>query len=76
MTKDLVPLDAVPEGEPQLLQLRDVKHRVGLSTTSIYERVRAGTFPKPIHFGARSVRWDARKVRAWIEQRIADDAAR
>jgi prophage regulatory protein len=72
----LVPLNAVPVDEPALLQLRDVKYRVGLSTSSIYERVKAGTFPKPIRLDTRSVRWDARKVRAWIEQRIAEDAKR
>lgn len=68
---ELVPLDAVPAGELQLLQLRDVKYRVGLSTAAIYRHVKAGTFPRPIRLGARAVRWDARKVRAWIEQRIA-----
>lgn len=38
----------------------------GLGVTSIRDRVKAGTFPAPIHFTQRLVRWRAGDVREWI----------
>jgi prophage regulatory protein len=40
-----------------ILRLPKVMARVGLSRSSIYVRVRQGTFPKPVPLGARAVGW-------------------
>lgn len=53
-----------------LLPLPDVRARVGLSTSAIYERMSAGTFPLPTKEGTRSL-WVASEVEAWVQARIA-----
>ncbi|HEY3179633.1 MAG TPA: AlpA family phage regulatory protein [Casimicrobiaceae bacterium] len=58
--------------EPQsLLRLPEVKRRVGLGRTSIYEAIARGDFPRPHKSGERAVAWDSRAVSQWIEARIA-----
>ncbi len=53
-----------------ILRLRDVKARTGLSRSSIYAFIAASTFPAPVKLSARSVGWIEREVDAWIELRI------
>ena len=51
-----------------LIDIKRVKALTDLrSSTTIYVRVKAGTFPAPIHLSARCTRWRARDVRAWLE---------
>jgi prophage regulatory protein len=56
---------------PTILRRKQVESRVGLSRSTIYDAVKAGTFPKPIQLGPRSVGWLESDVAAWLEQRIA-----
>ena len=53
-----------------LLRINEVMARVGLSTPTIYRRIRAGEFPKPISIGTSS-RWPSDRIDAWIDQQIA-----
>lgn len=55
----------------RFLRLPKVKERVPLSTSEIYRRIEAGTFPKPIPLGARAVGWLESDINAWIEQQVA-----
>jgi prophage regulatory protein len=55
-----------------LLRLPAVRVRTGLSRTSIYARVAAGTFPRPIHIGPRAVAWPSDVIDAWIGDRIRE----
>jgi prophage regulatory protein len=58
--------------EPRsLLRLPEVKRRVGLGRTSIYEAVARGDFPQPIKLSERAVAWPSDAVSRWIEARIA-----
>lgn len=57
----------------QLLDKKQVCALVGLKSTSIDDRVRAGTFPEPIRMGARCTRWPAGAVRQWIRAQIEAD---
>lgn len=57
---------------PRIYRRRDVEAVTGLKRSSIYERVTAGSFPKPIKLGARSVGWLASDVHAWVEARVAE----
>jgi len=63
-----------------LLRLPQVKVRVGLQRTAIYDGVKDGTFPKPISLGRRCVAWRSDEIDAWIRERIVQsrlaDAAR
>ena len=45
----------IPDNEPpRLLRLREVEERVGLRASTIYERIAAGTFPRPILISGRT----------------------
>jgi prophage regulatory protein len=54
---------------PVVLRLPVVQHRTGRSRTSIYNDIKAGTFPSPIKLGARSVGWVESTINQWIEER-------
>lgn len=56
--------------EMQLLRLPDVLRQTGVSRSSIYARIRAGQFPRPIALGPRTSAWLATDVTAWIEQKV------
>ncbi len=55
----------------QLLRLPAVKERVGLSRSTLYNKIAVGEFPAPVSLGARAVAWDSRAIDAWIAARIA-----
>lgn len=50
-----------------LLRLATVSAAVGLGATSIYDRIRAGTFPAPVRLSKRCSRWTAGSVLDWID---------
>lgn len=62
----------------RVLRLREVRARVGLGTTAIYERIKTGTFPAPIRLGDRAgavnvaVGWLEHEVEGWLAARIAE----
>ncbi len=52
--------------EPRkFMRLVQVIEATGRSRTSIYDAVKAGTFPPPIPIGARAVAWDAEAIANW-----------
>ena len=55
-----------------LLRLPVVRARTGLSRSSIYARVAAGTFPRPVAIGPRAVAWPSDAIDAWIGDRIRE----
>ena len=54
----------------RLLRRAEVLDRVGMAKSTLYSRISAGTFPKPVSLGA-SVRWVESEVDAWIAAQIA-----
>lgn len=56
------------------LRLKQVKALVGLSRSSIYERIRRGDFPRPVAIGTRAVAWTSSSIAEWQAQQI--DASR
>ena len=65
-----------PAPAVHLLSVREVSARIGLCRTVIYERLKLGTFPKPIALGSRAVRWRSDEIDRWIEEVSANrDAA-
>ena len=54
----------------EILRLPAVKARTGLSRSTIYQRVREGTFPQPINLGKRAVGWLASEVDAWLAAQV------
>lgn len=55
---------SIGDGEV-LLSIAGVRAMVGLGTTSIYARVKAGTFPAPYRLATQSVRWKRSEILAW-----------
>ncbi len=52
------------------LRLPTVKARTALSGSSIWAKVKNGTFPKPIKLSANVTAWNAADVEAWAQSRI------
>lgn len=44
---------------------------VPLSKSTIWRRVAAGTFPKPVKLSERVTAWRAEDIRAWLDQHAA-----
>ena len=53
-----------------ILRRKQVEARTGLRRSTIYQRIQAGTFPRPVPLGARAVGWLESEVNAWIAERI------
>lgn len=53
------------------LKRPEIEKRTGLKRSTIYEKIKAGTFPKPVKLGARAVAWPEAEVDAWMEERIS-----
>jgi prophage regulatory protein len=48
-----------------ILRRAEVERATGLRTSSLYERIKAGTFPRPVKINSRSVGWLSSEVEAW-----------
>lgn len=53
----------------RILRLPDVKAKVGLGTTAIYQRIKDGDFPPPIKLGRLSG-WLESEVQGWINKQV------
>ncbi len=51
----------------RLLRREEVQKRCGLARTTIYRKMREGTFPTPLQVGTRAVRWPESEITAWLE---------
>lgn len=56
----------------RLIKRREVLASTGLAVSTLYERISAGTFPRPVALGPRSVAWSESEVQTWIAERIAE----
>lgn len=61
---------------PRVLRLKQVLDRVGLSRSTIYERMNPASprydssFPKPIKIGSSAIGWLESSINKWIESRL------
>lgn len=55
----------------KILRLPEVRHRVGLAKTQIYEQIKDGHFPRPVPLtvDGRAVGWRESEISAWMERR-------
>ena len=53
----------------RMLRAPEVVARTGLSRTTLWRRVRAGTFPPPTELGANSIGWPESVIMAWVKAR-------
>jgi prophage regulatory protein len=54
-----------------ILRRVDVERATGLKTSSLYEKIKAGEFPRPVKINSRSVGWLASEVADWQQARVA-----
>lgn len=59
----------------KLLRLPQVIERTALRRSTIYEMMRAGTFPKPVKLNLRSNGWLETEISDWLDSRIAEREA-
>ena len=52
-----------------LLTRREVERRTGLSRSTLYRKMREGTFPVPLKISDRAVRWRESDIRAYVDSR-------
>ena len=53
----------------RMLRAPEVMARTGLSRTTLWRRMRAGTFPAATSLGENSIGWPEHKITEWIEGR-------
>ena len=53
----------------KMLRPSEVTARTGLSRTTIWRHVRAGTFPAPFVLGKASIGWPESAITAWLDSR-------
>jgi prophage regulatory protein len=69
-------MNTEPKKAMQILRMAEVTRRVGLSKSTIYDRINPKstrydkTFPKPIKIGLSAVGWLDEHINVWIESRI------
>lgn len=49
----------------RFLRVRVVLERTGLSKTTLYRKVRAGTFPRQVQLSERCTGWRESAIREW-----------
>ena len=59
-----------------ILRLKEVIQRIGLSRSTIYQRMSEGTFPESISLGDRAIGWLESDIEAWLRQQIAASRGR
>jgi len=53
----------------QILRMREVIQRIGLSRSTIYKLMENNDFPKPMKLGSQAIGWRDTEIEAWIENR-------
>ena len=51
----------------KILRRAEVIERVGLSYSTIFNMIKAGTFPKPRRVGRQAIGWLESEITAWIQ---------
>ena len=55
-----------PTEPKKLLRIDEVMAVTGFKKSTVYERMKSGGFPKPIHLSRRAVAWREQDVQQWI----------
>lgn len=58
----------------KFLRRREVVSITGLPTSTLYEKIARGEFPRPVQISARRVAWLESEVAAWQQSIIAKRA--
>lgn len=60
----------------KIIRLKHVMETTGLARSTIYKYIAAGSFPKPVPLGGKSVGWVDEEIQGWVMERVTErDAA-
>ena len=60
----------------QFIRIAEVKKMIGISATStLYDLIRDGRFPKPIKLSPRVSVWNTDQIQKWMVERVSRDVA-
>lgn len=59
---------------PRLLTMANLPGETELSRTTLYNEIKAGRFPAPIHLSPRRRAWTAAAIQDWLQARQAGAA--
>jgi prophage regulatory protein len=59
-----------PPTRKKFLRLIQVRETTGLSRATIYRKIAAHEFPRPIRLGSRAVGWVEADVIGWMNERV------
>lgn len=65
-----MPRKTKPQNPVSIWRFATVKARTGQPRSSLYASIKAGTFPRPVRLGARSVGWVDAEVQKWIDDQV------
>jgi prophage regulatory protein len=65
----------VNQNTPNLLPRKAVELKTGFKKSSIFAKIKAGTFPGPIRVDGAGYRWISTEVDEWITNQIRDSRA-
>lgn len=65
-------MEEAAEENIELIRINEVIRIIPLSKSNIYSMIKTGAFPKPINIGGRSVAWNRKDIKQWIEQKIQE----
>ena len=54
----------------RILRRKDVEQLTGLSRSTIYRHVSAGTFPAPVKLTERLIGWRESTISVWLASRV------
>ncbi len=54
----------------RLIRIDEVKRLTGISTATLYRKISAKDFPRPVRLGAVARAWPLSEVQSWIADRI------
>jgi len=64
-----------PQKADRFLKLKEVMARTSLGSSTIYRRMKAGTFPKPKQLSEACVRWRESDIEKWMDELPSAGAA-
>jgi prophage regulatory protein len=54
----------------RLIRIDEVKRLTGISTATLYRKIAAKEFPRPVRLGAVARAWPLSEVQDWISARV------
>ena len=56
----------------KIIRLKQVMETTGLARSTIYKFIAAGTFPKSVPLGGKSVGWVDEEIQEWVKAKIEE----